>query len=78
MLYVFKNIFNNYPNRYSFLVIQLIVKKYTMERLSDIYRTSCLKQAGDYDWIPGRILRCLYDEDIGYVNMLPCLAFGYH
>nr|GEV61445.1 sister chromatid cohesion protein PDS5 homolog B-like isoform X1 [Tanacetum cinerariifolium] len=43
----------------------LVVKKYTMERLSDIYRTWCLKQTGDYDWIPGRILRCLYDKDIG-------------
>ncbi|KAJ9566892.1 hypothetical protein OSB04_002858 [Centaurea solstitialis] len=39
----------------------LPVKKYTMERLSNIYRTCCSKHmAGltlkdDYDWIPGRL-----------------------
>ncbi|KAI3718580.1 hypothetical protein L6452_19457 [Arctium lappa] len=47
----------------------LLVKKYTMERLSDIYRTWCSKQIGglnlDYDWIPGRILRCFCDKDFG-------------
>ncbi|CAI9270247.1 unnamed protein product [Lactuca saligna] len=50
----------------------LPVKKYTMERLSDIYRTCCLKQmaglnvnvSDDYDWIPGRILRCFFDKDL--------------
>ncbi|KAK1427905.1 hypothetical protein QVD17_16630 [Tagetes erecta] len=42
----------------------LPVKKYTMERLSDIYRTCCTKQVSDgYNWIPGRILRCCYDKD---------------
>ncbi|KAI3698227.1 hypothetical protein L6452_31340 [Arctium lappa] len=47
----------------------LPVKKYTMERLSDIYRTCCLKHmaglilSDDYDWIPGRLLRCFYDKD---------------
>ncbi|KAL8214756.1 hypothetical protein R6Q57_004205 [Mikania cordata] len=42
----------------------LLVKKYTMERLSDIYRTCCTKHMSDcYDWIPGRILRCFYDKD---------------
>ncbi|XP_071689759.1 sister chromatid cohesion protein PDS5 homolog A isoform X3 [Rutidosis leptorrhynchoides] len=42
----------------------LIVKKYTMERLSDIYRICCSDLArDDYDWIPGRILRCFYDKD---------------
>ncbi|KAI3682841.1 hypothetical protein L1987_83148 [Smallanthus sonchifolius] len=42
----------------------LCVKKYTMERLSDIYRTCCTKHMSDgYDWIPGRILRCFYDKD---------------
>ncbi|KAI3829442.1 hypothetical protein L1987_03566 [Smallanthus sonchifolius] len=41
-----------------------LVKKYTMERLSDIYRTCCTKHMSDgYDWIPGRILRCFYDKD---------------
>ncbi|KVI01136.1 Armadillo-like helical, partial [Cynara cardunculus var. scolymus] len=51
----------------------LPVKKYTMERLSDIYRTCCLKHMAslplndDYDWIPGRLLRCFYDKDFRYV-----------
>ncbi|XP_071707442.1 sister chromatid cohesion protein PDS5 homolog A-like [Rutidosis leptorrhynchoides] len=45
----------------------LLLKKYTMERLSDIYRTWCLKKIGDddYDWIPGKILTCVYDNDLG-------------
>ncbi|XP_076934449.1 sister chromatid cohesion protein PDS5 homolog A-like, partial [Bidens hawaiensis] len=49
----------------------VLVKKYTLERLSDIYRIWCLKQLGglnindDYAWIPGRILKCLYDKDLG-------------
>lgn len=57
-------------------VIQVLVKKYTLERLSDIYRIWCLKQLGglnlndDYAWIPGRILKCLYDKDLGYVTLL--------
>ncbi|XP_076925965.1 sister chromatid cohesion protein PDS5 homolog A-like isoform X2 [Bidens hawaiensis] len=42
----------------------LLVKKYTMERLSDIYLTSCTKHMSDgYIWIPGRLLRCFYDKD---------------
>ncbi|KAK9057901.1 hypothetical protein SSX86_022740 [Deinandra increscens subsp. villosa] len=42
----------------------LLVKKYTMERLSDIYRTCCTQHMSDgYNWIPGRILRCFYDKD---------------
>ncbi|KAD4982238.1 hypothetical protein E3N88_18909 [Mikania micrantha] len=49
----------------------ILVKKYTLERLSDMYRIWCLKQIGgsnlndDYDWIPGRVLKCLYDKDLG-------------
>ncbi|KAI3765368.1 hypothetical protein L2E82_15400 [Cichorium intybus] len=45
----------------------VLVKKYTLERLSDIYR----KKIGDsnvnhdYDWIPGRILRSFFDKDFG-------------
>ncbi|KAI7731479.1 hypothetical protein M8C21_026903, partial [Ambrosia artemisiifolia] len=48
----------------------LLVKKYTLERLSDIYRIWCLKQldgsnlSDDYDWIPGRILKCFYEKDL--------------
>ncbi|XP_073010251.1 sister chromatid cohesion protein PDS5 homolog A isoform X2 [Typha latifolia] len=47
----------------------LSVKKYTMERLSDLYRLYCLKgsdgsiNADDFEWIPGKILKCLYDKD---------------
>ncbi|KAH0747234.1 hypothetical protein KY285_008891 [Solanum tuberosum] len=47
----------------------LLVKRYTLERLADIYRIYCLNSSGgsikgvDYDWIPGRILRCFYDKD---------------
>ncbi|KAL0310797.1 UNVERIFIED_CONTAM: hypothetical protein Sangu_2374400 [Sesamum angustifolium] len=44
-------------------------KVYTMERLADIYRVSCMKLSSDsmkddeYDWIVGKILRCFYDKD---------------
>lgn len=47
----------------------LLVKRYTLERLADIYRIYCLNSSSgsikgvDYDWIPGRILRCFYDKD---------------
>lgn len=56
--------------------MQLLVKRYTLERLSDVYRTWCLKHIGgldsknEYDWIPGRILRCSYDKDIRYVILV--------
>ncbi|KAJ6814311.1 sister chromatid cohesion protein PDS5-like protein A [Iris pallida] len=45
------------------------VKRYTMKRLADLYRFYCLKStdgsmsADEYEWIPGKILRCLYDKD---------------
>ncbi|XP_050288244.1 sister chromatid cohesion protein PDS5 homolog A isoform X1 [Quercus robur] len=47
----------------------LLVKKYTMERLAEIYRVYCLKcsdgsiMSDDFYWIPGKILRCFYDKD---------------
>ncbi|PON57633.1 Coatomer beta subunit [Parasponia andersonii] len=47
----------------------LLVKKYTLERLAEIYRVFCLKSAdgsitsNEFDWIPGKILRCFYDKD---------------
>ncbi|KAI5583297.1 hypothetical protein BDE02_06G004200 [Populus trichocarpa] len=46
-----------------------LVKRYTMERLAEIFRVYCVKSSdgsvnpGEFDWIPGRILRCLYDKD---------------
>ncbi|KAL6567565.1 hypothetical protein OROGR_001233 [Orobanche gracilis] len=48
---------------------QLLVKRYTMERLADIHRVSCMNRSGwsaendAYDWIVGKILRCFYDKD---------------
>ncbi|XP_022142523.1 sister chromatid cohesion protein PDS5 homolog A isoform X2 [Momordica charantia] len=47
----------------------LLVKKYTMERLAEIYRVYSVKSStepsnpDDFIWIPGRILRCFYDKD---------------
>lgn len=49
--------------------LQFLVKKYTLERLAEIYRVYCMKSADgsiksqEYDWIPGKILRCFYDKD---------------
>ncbi|RRT73760.1 hypothetical protein BHE74_00033778 [Ensete ventricosum] len=50
----------------------LTVKKYTLERLVDLHQLYCLKSSDgsihieDYKWIPGKILRCLYDRDFRY------------
>ncbi|KAL6909914.1 hypothetical protein ACP4OV_001573 [Aristida adscensionis] len=47
----------------------LAVKCYTMERLADIYKLYCQRcsdsstKSDDFEWIPGKILRCLYDKD---------------
>ncbi|GMH05225.1 hypothetical protein Nepgr_007065 [Nepenthes gracilis] len=45
----------------------LLVKKYTLDRLAEVYCLYCLRIAegcpNDYDWIPGKILRCFYDKD---------------
>ncbi|XP_077217250.1 sister chromatid cohesion protein PDS5 homolog A-like isoform X2 [Tasmannia lanceolata] len=47
----------------------LLVKRYTMERLAELYRFYCLEyskgsiSADEFDWMPGKILRCLYDKD---------------
>ncbi|KAM1124110.1 sister chromatid cohesion protein PDS5 homolog A [Malus sylvestris] len=47
----------------------LLVKTYTMERLAEIFRVYCAKcsddplLSSDFDWIPGKILRCFYDKD---------------
>ncbi|KAF7840507.1 sister chromatid cohesion protein PDS5-like protein A-like isoform X3 [Senna tora] len=48
----------------------LLVKKYTMERLAEIYRVFCEKNSdssvnpNEYDWIAGKILRCFYNKDL--------------
>ncbi|XP_051133719.1 sister chromatid cohesion protein PDS5 homolog A [Andrographis paniculata] len=60
----------------------LLVKRYTMERLADIYRVSCMKQSsgstkdGDYDWIVGKILRCFYDKDFRSDAIEPILSLS--
>ncbi|XVF28073.1 hypothetical protein REPUB_Repub14bG0164100 [Reevesia pubescens] len=47
----------------------LLVKKYTMERLADIFRVYCAScsdgsiNPNEFDWIPGKIFRCFYDKD---------------
>ncbi|CAN6201777.1 unnamed protein product [Urochloa humidicola] len=47
----------------------LAVKCYTVERLADIYKLYCQRGpdsstcSDDFEWIPGKILRCLYDKD---------------
>ncbi|XP_078443131.1 binding protein isoform X2 [Wolffia australiana] len=47
----------------------LTVKKYAMERLGDLYKRSCSMSSDqpvngfNFEWIPGKILRCLYDRD---------------
>ncbi|XP_010530075.1 PREDICTED: sister chromatid cohesion protein PDS5 homolog A-like [Tarenaya hassleriana] len=46
-----------------------LVKKYTLERLADLFKVYCQSCAdgkvcvGEFDWIPGKILRCFYDKD---------------
>ncbi|XP_019425447.1 PREDICTED: sister chromatid cohesion protein PDS5 homolog A-A-like isoform X1 [Lupinus angustifolius] len=45
-----------------------LVKKYTMERLAEIYRVFCeissdTVNPNEYVWIPGKILRCFFDKD---------------
>lgn len=58
----------------------LLVKKYTMERLAEIYRTSCLSHSegstenDDFDWIPGKILRCFYDKDFRSDSIEPIVS----
>ncbi|XP_058753154.1 sister chromatid cohesion protein PDS5 homolog A-like isoform X1 [Vicia villosa] len=46
----------------------LLVKKYTMERLAEVFRVYCEKSCdtanlNEYYWIPGKIVRCFYDKD---------------
>ncbi|KAL6562372.1 hypothetical protein OROGR_003379 [Orobanche gracilis] len=61
---------------------QLLVKRYTMERLADIHRVSCMNQSGwstendAYDWIVGKILRCFYDKDFRSDTIEPILSLS--
>ncbi|KAL6538568.1 hypothetical protein OROGR_012556 [Orobanche gracilis] len=60
----------------------VLVKRYTMERLADIYRISCMKRSNDskkddeYDWIVGKILRCFFDKDFRLDTIEPILSLS--
>ncbi|XP_042029643.1 sister chromatid cohesion protein PDS5 homolog B-like isoform X1 [Salvia splendens] len=60
----------------------LLVKRYTMERLADIYKASCTKKSsgmtenGEFDWIVGKILRCFYDKDFRSDTIEPILSLN--
>ncbi|KAL1566908.1 sister chromatid cohesion protein PDS5 A-like [Salvia divinorum] len=60
----------------------LLVKRYTMERLAEIHRTSCLKQScgsakeDEYGWVVSKILRCFYDKDFRSDAIEPILAMS--
>ncbi|XP_044496291.1 sister chromatid cohesion protein PDS5 homolog A-like [Mangifera indica] len=47
----------------------LLVKIYTLERLAEVFRVYCLRSSeglvdqNEFDWIPGKILKCFYDRD---------------
>ncbi|CAN1177240.1 Sister chromatid cohesion protein PDS5 homolog A [Linum perenne] len=47
----------------------LTVKKHTVERIAEIFRAYCKKSSDssiisrEYEWVPGKILRCFYDKD---------------
>ncbi|KAH6768773.1 binding protein [Perilla frutescens var. frutescens] len=60
----------------------LLVKRYTMERLADMYRASCLNGSSgstendEFDWIVGKILRCFYDKDFRSDTIEPILSLS--
>ncbi|KAG6385675.1 hypothetical protein SASPL_154511 [Salvia splendens] len=60
----------------------LLVKRYTMERLAEIHRTSCMKQScglekdDEYAWVVSKILRCFYDKDFRSDAIEPILAMS--
>ncbi|KAA8537266.1 hypothetical protein F0562_027047 [Nyssa sinensis] len=60
----------------------LLVKKYTLERLAEIYRLYCLScsdgsiKTDEFDWIPGKILRCFYDKDFRSDMIEPILCMS--
>ncbi|CAA0837188.1 binding [Striga hermonthica] len=60
----------------------VLVKRYTMERLADIYQVSCIQHSSDstrddeYDWIVGKILRCFYDKDFRLDTIEPILSLS--
>ncbi|XP_073137283.1 sister chromatid cohesion protein PDS5 homolog A isoform X2 [Henckelia pumila] len=60
----------------------ILVKRYTPERLADIYRASCADKSSDstknaeYDWIVGKVLRCFYDKDFRSDIVEPILSLS--
>ncbi|CAI9087112.1 OLC1v1021103C1 [Oldenlandia corymbosa var. corymbosa] len=60
----------------------LLVKKFTMERLAEIYKTYCTNCVDGsigsdvYDWIPGKLLRCFYDKDFRSDVVEPILSLS--
>lgn len=69
VLICFLTVWFIYTKVISFPKFQLLVKKYTMERLAEVFRGYCLRYSNgsinqnEYDWIPGKILRCFFDKD---------------
>ncbi|KAL2524137.1 hypothetical protein Adt_09191 [Abeliophyllum distichum] len=57
-----------------------LVKRYTMDRLADIFRVYCLNRSTvsteneEYDWIVGKILRCFLDKDFRSDAIEPVLC----
>lgn len=62
-----------YPNNFSVFNFQILVKKHTMEGLAEILRVYSARcsdgeiSSYEFDWIPGKILRCFYDKDFRQV-----------
>ncbi|KAK6124541.1 hypothetical protein DH2020_041711 [Rehmannia glutinosa] len=58
------------------------INLYTMERLADIYRVSCMNRSGGsiendaYDWIVGKVMRCFYDKDLRSDIIEPILSLS--
>ncbi|KZV51246.1 hypothetical protein F511_05903 [Dorcoceras hygrometricum] len=58
----------------------ILVKRYTLERLADIYRVSRVDKSSEtttnaeYDWIVGKVLRCFYDKDFRSDIVEPILS----
>ncbi|KAK6917884.1 hypothetical protein RJ641_018635 [Dillenia turbinata] len=58
------------------------VKRYTLERLAELYKLYCSNSSdesanpNEFDWIPGKILRCCYDKDfrLDTIESVLCLS----
>lgn len=51
-------------------VVQVFVRKDTLQKLMEVYRTYCTKcfegsiaMDKEFEWIPSKIVRCCYDKD---------------